>query len=137
MKTEHFNLKYSWGDEFQTELGREIIKEMKRLGTFDRNLRMRMVTCGKAVIFLPETDTSKDCTINELLKAMHREDKKDEFRPQGETKRYFVKDSYNEDHLFMDVSPQVDEFIKYCSRNDYFSDDITFTDPNEIQAVKF
>ena len=31
MKTEHFNFKDSWGGEFQTELGREIIKEMKRL----------------------------------------------------------------------------------------------------------
>ena len=136
MKTEHFNFKgCSW--DFVSDLGREIIREMKNLGTFNSNLKMRMVTCGKAIIILPETDTSKDCTIDELLKAMHCEDKKAEFRPQEETKRYFVKDSYNEDHLFMDVSPQVEEFIKYCSRNDYFSEDITFTDPNEMLAIKF
>ena len=75
METKHLNYNSPWDCDLQKDLGYTIIEKMKRLGTFNKNLRMRMVTCGKAIIILPETDTSKDCTIDELLKAMHREDK--------------------------------------------------------------
>lgn len=31
---------------------------------------LRVITCGKAVIILPDTDRSRDCEMPELLKAM-------------------------------------------------------------------
>lgn len=31
---------------------------------------LRIITCGKAVIILPDTDRSRDCEMPELLKAM-------------------------------------------------------------------
>ena len=31
---------------------------------------LRVITCGKAVVILPDTDRSKDCEMPELLKAM-------------------------------------------------------------------
>lgn len=31
---------------------------------------LRVITCGKAVVILPDTDRSRDCEMPELLKAM-------------------------------------------------------------------
>lgn len=125
MKTKHI---------YSNDLNAETCRELRRLGTMQNYLRI--VTCGKAVIILPDTNTSKDCSLSELLKAMHCEDCKEELT-RTETKRYFIKDNYNEENLFLEASPKVVEFIEYCLRNDYFTDDISFLDPNKMEALQF
>ena len=125
MKTKHIQ---------SNALSSEVSRELRRLGTMQNYLRI--VTCGKAVIILPDTNTSKECELPELLKAMHREDCKEELT-STETKRYLVKDNYNEENLFIEASPKVVEFIEYCLRNDYFTDDILFLDPNKMGALQF
>jgi len=34
-------------------------------------LNVRIITCGKAIVILPDTDLSKPCTTHELSKALH------------------------------------------------------------------
>ena len=36
----------------------------------NRNNYLRIITCGKAVVILPDTDRSKECETAEMLKAM-------------------------------------------------------------------
>ena len=41
---------------------------MRQVHTNDNYLRV--ITCGKAVVILPDTDRTKDCEMPEMLKAM-------------------------------------------------------------------
>ena len=36
----------------------------------NRDNYLRVITCGKAVVILPDTDRTKDCEMPEMLKAM-------------------------------------------------------------------
>ena len=125
MKTKHIQ---------SNALSIEVSRELRKLGTMQTYLRI--VTCGKAVIILPDTNTSKDCELPELLKAMHCEEHKDEITKEN-YKTIIVNNRHREELYTLKISPVVDKFIDWCSENGFFDEGYVEFDPQTDETFTF
>lgn len=125
MKTKHIQ---------SNALSTEVSRELRKLGTMQTYLRI--VTCGKAVIILPDTNTSKECELPELLKAMHCEEHKDEITKENYT-NIMVNNRNREELYNLKISPAVEKFINWCDENGFFDEDYVEFNPEADETFTF
>lgn len=93
---------------------------------------VRIVTCGRGIIILPDTDRTKNCTLHELSKALHTN-----IEPEFSRNRYYVTDSYNDHKYVVDLSPQTEKFLEFLQEEDLLSSEVTVSTSDDVETYEF
>ena len=88
------------------------MEEVGNTGTFKR-----VITCGKGVIILPDTNRKRACEMPELLKALGLKDKAEPvIPPASATEDYIFR--CDDDHWRVLLTPDQVRLVEWLSRND-------------------
>lgn len=102
-----------------TDFTAQIWKAMEEVG--NTGIFKRVITCGKGVVILPDTNRNQDCETPELLKALGLRDKAEPVTsPTSATEDYLFQ--FYDDHWRVLLTPDQVRLIEWLSRNDLLID---------------
>jgi len=93
---------------------------------------VRIVTCGRGIIILPDTDRTKACTLHELSKALHTN-----IEPVYTKERYYITDGYNNNKYVVNLSPQTEKFLEFLQEEDLLSDEVSIDTSDDVDIHEF
>ena len=86
----------------------------------------RIIKCGAGLVLLPDTDTSKDATEDEVIKALGFQNKAALIPAEGERTTYAVIHEGDPTTL-ISLTPAQVRFLKWCESENIFWDEINFS----------
>lgn len=96
----------------------------------DKNIRgaYRIIQCGAGLVLLPETDSKRDATEGEVIKALGFRNKAEPmtFENEGERSNFSVTRE-GEFRTMVALTPAQIRFLRWCQSEDLFWDEVDFT----------
>lgn len=86
----------------------------------------RIIKCGAGLVLLPDTDSSKDATEGEVIKALGFQDNVTPMPTEGERTTYAVNRE-GESTTLVSLTPAQVRFLRWCQSEDIFWDEVNFS----------
>ena len=87
----------------------------------------RVIRCGAGLVILPDTDTKKDATEGEVIKALGFRNKAEPYAPNDDTKRTnYAVSRESEFWGVVGLTPSQERFLRYIERHELLWDEVRF-----------
>lgn len=119
MKTIHQNASLN-----ATSFGTCLLNEMR-----EASIRggCRVIRCGAGLVILPDTDTKKDATEGEVIKALGFRNKAEPMPAETEGKRTnYAVSRESEFWGVVGLTPSQERFLRYIERHELLWDEVRF-----------
>lgn len=123
MKTKHC---------YRSDYKNNVDESLRNLNIY--NPRVRVIESGRGVIILPETDVTRECSVKELLKALHltKEEKTKDTNKVG----YIFTIGYRDDTKYVQLTQEQIKLLEWLEKEDYLVEEVQFQSFNSVDFVK-
>ena len=98
------------------------------------NSRLRVIESGRGIIILPDTDVTRECSVKELLKALHLP--KEEKTKDTNKVNYIFTTSERDDTRYVQLTQGQIKLLEWLEKENYLIDEVQYQSFDSVNFIK-